>query len=71
MKDVIAPHESYPTLFMDQPLSLALEKMGAAGVDVLPVVSRADTILLLGVVTLKETMEAYGLGQESWQRQVT
>ena len=33
---------AFPYIYPDQPLSLALEKMGEAGIDVLPVVSRAD-----------------------------
>jgi chloride channel protein, CIC family len=43
----------------DQPLSLALERMGAAGVEVLPVVSRADTAEVQGVVTLAAILAAY------------
>ena len=50
-------------IYPDQPLSLALEKMGEAGIDVLPVVSRADVHTLLGVVTLGETLDAYGVGR--------
>jgi CIC family chloride channel protein len=43
----------------DQPLSLALERMGAAGVGTLPVVSRADTAEVQGVVTLAAILAAY------------
>jgi chloride channel protein, CIC family len=45
----------------DQPLDLALERMGAAGVDVLPVVSRADGRRLQGVILLGDALAAYGL----------
>jgi CIC family chloride channel protein len=45
----------------DESLSLALERMGGAGVDALPVVSRADIRQLLGVITLPEVLRAYGL----------
>jgi CIC family chloride channel protein len=45
----------------DESLSLALERMGAAGVDALPVVSRADIRRILGVITLPEVLRAYGL----------
>ncbi len=58
--DLISPGGSFPYIYPDQPLSLALEKMGEAGIDVLPVVSRADVHTLLGVVTLGETLDAYG-----------
>jgi CIC family chloride channel protein len=64
--EAILPRSSTPSIYLDQPLSFALEKMGAAGIDVLPVVSRADAAQLLGIVTLQDTLEAYGLGQETW-----
>jgi CIC family chloride channel protein len=51
----------YTYVYPDDPLSIALERMGAAGVDTLPVVSRADIAKLLGVVTLAEVLQAYGL----------
>jgi CIC family chloride channel protein len=51
----------YTYVYPDDPLSIALERMGAAGVDTLPVVSRADITKLLGVVTLAEVLQAYGL----------
>ena len=61
--DLISPGAAFPYIYPDQPLSLALEKMGEAGIDVLPVVSRADVHTLLGVVTLAETLDAYGVGR--------
>jgi CBS domain-containing protein len=45
----------------DESLSIALERMGAAGVDALPVVSRADIRRVLGVITMPEVLRAYGL----------
>lgn len=45
----------------DQPLSLALERMGAAGAETLPVVSRADTHEVQGVITLPAILAAYGI----------
>jgi CIC family chloride channel protein len=65
-KDVITQPEpgsnsDYPYIYPDQSLSLALEKMGASGVDALPVVSRADLRQLLGVLTLPNILHAYGL----------
>ena len=50
----------FPHLHVDQPLSLALELMGAAGLDVLPVVSRADLHRLEGMVTLQDVLGFYG-----------
>ena len=61
--DLISPEGRSLNIYPDQPLSLALEKMGEAGIDVLPVVSRADVHTLLGVVTLGETLDAYGVGR--------
>lgn len=52
----------YPYVHPDQPLSIALERMGQDHVNVLPVVSRADIRRLLGVVTLPAILDAYGVG---------
>jgi CIC family chloride channel protein len=46
---------------VDQPLSVALERMGETGHEVLPVVSRANGRVLLGIVTLGEVLRAYGV----------
>ena len=51
----------YPFIYPDQSLSMALEQMGAASVDSLPVVSRANHSQLLGVLTLPDILNAYGL----------
>jgi CIC family chloride channel protein len=45
----------------DHPLSQALSRMGETGHEVLPVVSRANARILLGVVTLKDVLRAYGV----------
>jgi CIC family chloride channel protein len=55
------PNAPVPYVHGDQPLSLALEKMGAASLDSLPVVSRADLYQFLGTVTLSDVLSAYGL----------
>src|ERR1700683_3500294 len=52
----------FPHLHVDQPLSVALERMGTTHLDVLPVVSRADIHKLEGVVTLQEVLNFYGFG---------
>jgi chloride channel protein, CIC family len=49
-----------PHLHDDQVLDLALERMGAAGVSVIPVVSRLDVRHLEGIVTLPDVMRVYG-----------
>jgi CIC family chloride channel protein len=45
----------------DHPLDVALERMGVAKVDVLPVVSRANIHLMLGVVTLPDILKSFGV----------
>jgi CBS domain-containing protein len=45
----------------DHPLSLALERMGFAAVDAIPVVSRANLRLVCGIVTLPDILAAYGV----------
>jgi CBS domain-containing protein len=45
----------------DQPLEFALERMGTAGVDSLPVVARADVRKLVGIVVLKDILSVYGV----------
>jgi chloride channel protein, CIC family len=52
---------NFPHLHPDHTLSLGLERMGAAGVKVLPIVSRADVRELLGVVTLEDTLRGLGI----------
>ena len=54
-------HSKFPFIYPDQSLSLALEKMGSAGVDTLPVVSRANVRQFLGVLTLPDILNAYGV----------
>lgn len=59
----------FPHVHADQSLHLALERMGAAGQDLLPVVSRADPRLLEGVVFLRDVLAAYGVDEEYFRRQ--
>jgi CIC family chloride channel protein len=51
----------FPHVHADQPLHLALERMGAADLDVLPVVSRASIHDLMGVVLLSDILNSYGI----------
>jgi CIC family chloride channel protein len=55
-----------PHVHVDQSLELALERMGRAGLDVLPVVSRANVRELEGIVALRDVMSAYGFGVQRW-----
>jgi len=55
--------DGLPHVHPDHSLSLALERMGATGVNVLPVVSRADVRQLMAIVTLEAILQAYGVGR--------
>ena len=57
--------EEFPHLHLDHDLGVALERMGATKVNVLPVVSRANLRDLLGVVTLEDVLRAYGVPQQT------
>jgi CIC family chloride channel protein len=51
----------FPHVHSDQGLDLALERMGANQIELLPVVSRADIHKILGVITLSDILESYGV----------
>jgi CIC family chloride channel protein len=61
MRDLIDPEARYPYIHTDHPISYALERMREGGVDVLPVVSRANIHEISGVIGLKEILESYGV----------
>ena len=50
----------FPHVHPDQGLDLALERMGANQIEILPVVSRADVHKLEGIVTLRDVLDSYG-----------
>jgi chloride channel protein, CIC family len=56
--------QMFPHLHADQSMHLALERMGGSGLDVLPVVSRADVHQLEGVVLMRDVLDSYGVGAE-------
>ncbi|GAC1409799.1 MAG: chloride channel protein [Gemmatimonadaceae bacterium] len=56
-----ARYTDLPHVHNDHPLSRALARMGDTGHKVLPVVSRANARIMLGVVTLADILEAYGV----------
>jgi chloride channel protein, CIC family len=51
----------FPHVHPDQGLDLALERMGANQIEILPVVSRADVHRLEGIVTLRDVLDSYGV----------
>jgi CIC family chloride channel protein len=52
---------AFPHVHPDQGLDLALERMGANQIELLPVVNRADVHKLEGIVTLGDVLDAYGV----------
>ncbi|MBZ5658716.1 MAG: chloride channel protein, partial [Acidobacteriia bacterium] len=52
---------AFPHIHLDQGLDLALDRMGANQIEVLPVVSRADVHKLEGVLTLLDVLDSYGI----------
>lgn len=57
----IVPPGEFPHVHADQSLHTALGRMGAAGLDVLPVVSRANVRQPLGIVTVDDVLALYGV----------
>jgi chloride channel protein, CIC family len=53
----------FPHVHIDHSLHLALHRMGASQLDLLPVVSRANVHQLRGVVTLDDILADYGVGR--------
>ena len=51
----------FPHVHVDHSLHLALDRMGASQLDLLPVVSRGNVHQLRGVVTLDDILAQYGL----------
>ncbi len=54
--------EVFPHVHSDQSLDVALERMGANRLELLPVVSRANVHKLEGIVTLRDVLDSYGIG---------
>ncbi|MFY9843541.1 MAG: chloride channel protein [Terriglobales bacterium] len=53
----------FPHVHPDQALDLALERMGANQLEILPVVNRGNVHKLEGIVTLRDVLDAYGVGR--------
>jgi CIC family chloride channel protein len=54
------PQDDFPHLHIDHSLAIALDRMGSSKLRVLPVVSRANVRMLVGIVTLEAVLDAYG-----------
>jgi CIC family chloride channel protein len=54
---------AFPHVHTDQGLDLALERMGANQIDILPVVNRANVHKLEGIVMLRDVLNSYGVGR--------
>jgi len=61
LAEIVDQHE-FPHVHGDHSLHLALDRMGASRLDLLPVVSRANVHQLEGVVTLPDVLALYGVG---------
>lgn len=61
LRELVSSHD-FPHVHVDHSLHFALERMGAAQLDALPVVSRADVHKLEGIVTLQDVLNSYGVG---------
>jgi CIC family chloride channel protein len=57
--DELLTSREFPHLHTDHSPHAALDRMGAAGLDALPVVSRANVHQLLGVVTFEDVLALY------------
>jgi CIC family chloride channel protein len=61
LRELVDPSD-FPHVHEDHSLNLALERMGANQLDVLPVVNRANLHNLEGIVTLPDVLAVYGVG---------
>jgi CIC family chloride channel protein len=63
LAEMLPAGEEPPHVHQDHSLSLALERMGSAGLNVLPVVSRANVHVLMGIIVLDDVLKAYGVAK--------
>lgn len=61
--DLVNPLK-FPHVHGDHELHLALERLGSNQLELLPVVSRANAHQLLGVVSLRDVLQSYGVRNE-------
>jgi CIC family chloride channel protein len=57
--DLIGGNEDFPHVHADHSLNTALDRMGSAGLDALPVVNRANVHQMLGIVTVDDVLALY------------
>jgi CIC family chloride channel protein len=57
----ILANKDFPHVHRDHTLAQALDRMGSARMDLLPVVSRANIRVLEGIVTLRDVLNRYGV----------
>jgi CIC family chloride channel protein len=62
LEDLLSSNE-FVHVHPDHPLVVALERMGASRLDILPVVSRADVRQLQGIVTAEDVLRLYGINR--------
>lgn len=60
LRDLISDR-AFPHVHPDHPLDVALERMGASKLEALPVVSRADSHQILGIIILSDILKAFGI----------
>ena len=60
LRELVNP-DDFPHVHEDHSLNLALERMGASQLDVLPVVNRANLHKLEGILTLSDVLANYGV----------
>ncbi len=60
----IVGEDNFPHVHADHPLHVALDRMGASRLDLLPVIGRANVHHLEGVVTLQDVLALYGVGSK-------
>jgi CIC family chloride channel protein len=68
LNQVVNPEDRFPYVYPDHPLSLALERMGSAGTDTLPVVSRANRRRVQGIITMADVLRTYGVKQQEVEK---
>ena len=64
LREIVNPG-TFPHVHSDQSLDLALNRMGAAQLELLPVVNRANIHKLEGVITLSDVLDSYGVGKRA------
>jgi CIC family chloride channel protein len=64
LRDLVETHQ-VPHIHPDHALHLALERMSKYHLELIPVVHRADIHKLVGVVTLRDVLDSYGVNLTS------